>query len=330
MKILIAFMVFSSQVDRGGSMDVLLALGGMAGAAYLLAPAAPLPSETEYKKAMEKLMTTPEDPDANTTVGKYLSFVAGDYPGGMKFLSKSGDKNLRTLAEHELAPLYTDTGPKKVGMGDEWVAAAKLFKPLFRIFYDRAAWWYGQAWLEMKNQPLWGEKLRERLQKIYTIVPGVPPAKNLALPTGWKSLYPDTKASRSTAAARAGSASLQISGWKSPLPSYTAATQSVDVKPGSYRISAWAITDDTDQDDGFLLAVQNQNGNNLLLKPFTVPKDQPWWKKVVMDVDVPADGSRIVLAFNVNSKQGTIFLDEFSVKGADDRELLKNPGFEDR
>lgn len=333
MKILIVSMVLYSQscfLIEDKPMEIAMGLTGIVGAAFFMAPSSPLPSDTDYKKAKDRLQEAPDDPEANTVVGKYLCFVQGDYENGLQFLSKSGDKTLQTLAQHELAPLYADTGPKKIGMGDEWISAAKTQKPLFRIFYDRAAYWYGSAWQEMKNQPLWGDKIRERLQKIYTVVPGVSPSKNLVLPTGWKSPYAETKAGRSQAASRSGGYSFQITGWKSPLPSYTAVGQTIDVKPGVYKISAWAITDGTDQDDGFLLSIQNAAGNNLVLKPVMVPKDQPWWRKFTAEVEVPPEGSRIALAFNVNSKQGTTFLDDWSVKGVDGKELLKNPSFEDR
>ncbi len=330
MAIALSLVVFCSGTLLGETMDLLMGLGGVAGAAFLLAPAPALPSEADYKKALEKLQTTPDDPDANTVVGKYLAFVQGDYEKGMTYLTKSGDKTLRTLAEHERAPLYADTGPKKVGMADEWVNAAKSNRPLFRIFYDRAAYWLGQAWPEMKEQPLWGDKIRERLQKIYTVVPGQAAPTKLALPAPWKSPYADTKGARTSAAFRSGASSFQISSWKSPLPAYTAFGQTIDVKPGPYKVSAWVITDGTDQDEGFLIAVQNAAGNNIILKPIPVIKDEPWWKKVSTDIDVPATGVRIVLALNIGSKAGTIYIDDVSIKGSDGKELLKNGSFEDR
>lgn len=326
MAIALAFVVFF----LGGKMDIMLGLGGLAGLAYLLTPGPILPNEKDYNKALEKLATDANDPEANTIVGKYKAFVLGDYNEGMLFMTKSGDKALQTLAEHERDETHTASGPLKVGMGDEWTAAAKSFKPLYRIFYDRASYWYGLAWPDMRTQPLWGDKLRERLQRLYTVVPGQPAPNKLALPSSWQSPYAETKAFRSQAAARAGSYSMRIASWKTPMPSYTAFGQTVDVKPGLYKISAWVITDGTDQDEGFLIAVQNQAGNNIILKPMPVLKDEPWWKKVSTDVEVPAGGIRIILAFNIGSKAGTIYVDDVSIKGVDGKELLKNGSFEDR
>lgn len=330
MRIFLSVMLSLSPGREGNSMNLLVPLAGIAGIAALLSPPSSVPSEADYKKALEKLQAAPEDQDANTVVGKYLAFVLGKYEDAMVYLAKSGDKTLRTLAEHERAPLYADTPPQKVGMGDEWVAAAKSFKPLYRIFYDRAAFWYAAAWDDLKNQPLWGEKLRDRLQKIYTLNQGVAPPKQLACPSGWKCPIAETKAARSNAAARNGQFSFAITGWKSPLPAYGAVEQYVDVKPGKYKISGWVITDGTDADDSFLIAIQNANGTNLVLHPIILASDKPWWRHVDAELTVPAGGVRMGLAVVIGAKQGMIYVDDLTIAGPDGKNLLKNQSFEDR
>ncbi len=330
MRIFLAAVLCFPRVAEGIHMEALLAFLGLAGVAALLTPAAALPSEADYKKALEKLQATPEDQEANTVVGKYLAFVQGKHEDAMVYLAKSGDKTLRTLAEHERAPLYTDTAIQKVGMGDEWVTAAKSFKPLYKIFYDRAANWYAQAWDDLKGQPLWGEKLRERLQKLYTQVPGVPAPKQLAAPSGWKGPIAETKAARSNTTSRAGQYAFAITGWKSPLPAYGAIEQYVDVKPGKYKISGWVISDGTDADDSFLVNIQNANGTNLLLHPMVFSPDRPWWRRLEAELTVPAQGVRMGLAVVVGSKQGMIYVDDVSIKGSDGKELMKNGSFEDK
>lgn len=330
MRIFLVLVLCSSQVYGRDSMEVLLALGGIAAIAALLSPPSQVPSEADYKKALDKLSTTPGDPDANTVVGKYLAFALGKYDDAMAYLERSGDKTLRTLAEHERAPLYADTAIKKVGMGDEWVAAARSFKPLFRTFYDRASFWYAAAWPDLKTQPLWGDKLRQQLQKIYLVNPTVGAPKNLACPSGWKCPIADTKAGRSQAAPRSGQYSFAITGWKSPLPAYGAVEQAVDVKPGAYKISGWAVTDGTDADDSFLVNVQNANGTNLILHPIILTSDRPWWRYVEADLVVPQGGVRMGISVVVGSKQGMIYVDDLSIKGPDGKELLKNGSFEDK
>ncbi len=333
MEVFLAIVLCCSRNHRGDSMEVLPALLGIAGVTgimALLAPPSSLPTETDYKKALDKLKESPEDADANTVVGKYLAFVQGRYEDAMIYLAKSGDKTLRTLAEHERAPLYADTAPQKVGMADEWVVAAKSFKPLYRIFYDRAAFWYAGAWDELKGQPLWGEKLRDRMQKIYLLNPAAVAPKQIACPSGWKCPIAETKAGRSNATARAGQFALAITGWKSPLPAYGAVEQYVDVKPGKYKISGWVISDGTDADDSFLINIQNANGTNLVLHPMVFSPDKPWWRRIETEVTVPDKGVRMGLAVVVGSKQGMIYVDEISIKGHDGKELLKNGSFEDK
>jgi hypothetical protein len=93
----------------------------------LLLPQSKLPPDTEHRKAIDKLLKDPKDPDANLVAGKFLAFVEGDYKLGLTYLSNSNDATLKVLGEHEIDPAHTDTAPKKVGMGDEWVAAAKKY-----------------------------------------------------------------------------------------------------------------------------------------------------------------------------------------------------------
>lgn len=310
-------------------MEILVALAGIAGTALFL-QSKPLPSAEDYRKAKDKLSTEPGDPDANTTAGKYLAFALGDYESAMPFLLRSGNQTLRILAEHETAPLYADTAVQKVGMGDEWVAAARSFKPLFRIFYDRAAHFYSAAYQDLKTQPVWGDKVRERLQNIYLTNPAAGAPKNLSCPSGWKCPIQETKAGRFQGAFRGGNSSFAVVGWKSPLPAYEAIGQVIDIKPGTFKVSAWVVTDGTNADDQLLVAVQNANGNNVILKPVGIPMDQPWWKKVSFEVEAPAGAVRMALALNISSKQGLVILDDVSIKGSDGRELLKNGGFEDR
>jgi hypothetical protein len=130
--------------------------------------------------------------------------------------------------------------------------------------------------------------------------------------------------------ARAGQSSFAIVCWKSPLPSYSVIEQAVDAKPGMYKVSAYVVSDGTDQQDGFMVYVQNATGNNLVLKPVALPADQPWWKRVSLDVEVPKDGTKIGIGFAVSSKQGMIYLDDLSISGVDGKNLLKNASFEEK
>jgi|SRR5579862_1068683 len=53
------------------------------------------------RSALETLAKSPDDPAANSEMGKYLCFVKGSWDLGLRFLVKGSDLTLRTLAEKE-------------------------------------------------------------------------------------------------------------------------------------------------------------------------------------------------------------------------------------
>lgn len=303
-------------------MEILLALAGITGLALLLA-AGPLPSEADFKKAQEKLKTTPEDPDASTVVGKYLAFVQGNFDDGMKFLGKSSDKTLRTLAEHEQAPLYTDTAVKKVGIGDEWVLAAKTFPALSRIFYDRAASWYTKAWPELKDEPLWGIKLRDQSLKLSASRP--PGMARKGMPSGWK---PDPGTSVDSTIARVGSYSAKVT--TAPKQELILASDSIPVTGKTVNYSGWVRSDGTDSNkDQIYLAWYDKDGQFTGVSSVTAPTDTPFWNYLNGQAKPPADAAFMKVGLNIRSRKGFFWVDDLSVK-VDGKEVLKNGSFEDR
>lgn len=307
-------------------MEILIGLAGLAGLALLLQSKSPLPSEADLKKAQAKLGTDPSDPDANTVVGKYLAFVQGDYQQGLPFLAKSGDATLRTLAEHELAPLYADTAPKKIGMGDEWVAAAKNYKPIYRTFYDRAAQWYAAAWPDLDG--IWKDKLRERLKKLLQVTtPGG--AVKKVVPAGWTTLSPTNKVSTDSTIAHVGGKSIRIDMARDkPAQSFWFQSPLFVAPKGQVTFSAYVASDGTEAaNDRLILNWYNQAGEHIgRAEPF-VPVDSPWWHKVEVTVDVPKDAARFNVAILLFSANGTLWVDDFSVK-SNGKELVDNGSFE--
>lgn len=310
------------------SMEVFLAIAGIAGLAALFSQSKALPSQADVEKALDKLDKNPADPEANTVAGKYKAFVMGDYVAAMPYLVQSKDLTLKTLAEHELDAGYTLNPTDKVTMGDEWVTAAKKLPALNKILYDRASYWYGLAWPDLAGQ--WKDKARERLRKMFQN-PTVAHPKGLTCPTGWVCGVPDAKAARTQMAAHSGQSSFEVVCWKHPIPSYVPIGQPVLVKPGQmYKLSVWALTDDTDVASAALrVHVQNAQGAFTLIKGVAIPTDQPWWKKFEFSFEASPDATTASIDVAVGSKQGVIFLDDFSLI-SDGKELLKNGSFEDK
>ena len=72
----------------------------------------------DVKAAKVTLEKTPDDPEANLVVGKYLCFVKGDWDKGLPMLALGKDDALKAVAEEELAGCASSTEQAK--LGDDW------------------------------------------------------------------------------------------------------------------------------------------------------------------------------------------------------------------
>lgn len=311
--------------------EILLGIAGLAGLAWLLQSRGPLPSEADFKKAKEKLDTNLLDPDANMIVGKYMAFVLGDYSGAMPYLVHAPDKTLRTLAEHELDSQFTDTPPKKVGMGDEWVAAAKSFQPLSRIFYDRAAQWYSAAWPDLDL--VWKEKSRAQGRKLAAARP--PGGARKGLPTGF---HADiwTPGARPPVLdgniARTGSYSVSIPAPDEKVQASASMVKSelIPIAGKNVELSAYVLSDGTENAaDRIFLWFFDQTGTLFDTKAAYYPTDLPFWNRVSVSVPVPANAVRAQFGAARYSKKGSVWVDDISMK-FDGKEAMKNPSFEEK
>lgn len=309
-------------------MEILLAIAGIAGLAALLTQSKPLPTEAEYKKAMDKLVKNPTDPDASLIVGKYIAFVEGDYKMGMIFLSNSSDTTLKALGEHEIDPLYTDNAKKKVGMGDEWVTAAKKFPALSRIFYDRAAQWYVAAWPDL--DAAWKTRTRKQGRKLALSRPPGPARKDL--PVNW--VASPGVAGRPPVLdgnmSRTGSYSVKIppADEKVKDSGSSLASEALVVDGKTFEASAHILADGTENaTDRIFMFFYDQGGNALGHLSAYVPVDLPFWNRVVLKGDVPKDAVRAVFSIALYSKKGSMWVDDVSVK-FENKEAVKNGSFE--
>jgi hypothetical protein len=311
-------------------VELFVALAGAAiGATALLLQSKPLPSADDLKKAQAKLATNPDDPDANKVVGKYLAFVTGDYTAAMPYLSKSGDKVLKPVADHELDPTYTDTPLKKIGMGDDWTIAARSYPQIARILYDRSAFWYAQSWPFVDG--VWKDKLREQMRKLFQNA-GVPDPKGLsAAPSGWKNIDTAQKAGPTTKAAHSGRVSFQVVGSKKIPDQVVSLEQALTAIPGkTYEFSAWVMSDGTDSTNDVISAVFfGPNANMMGVSILLIPQDQPWWHKVEGSFLMPAGAAILQIHVGVASRVGSLFIDDISLR-VDQKEMLQNGSFENR
>lgn len=117
----------------------------------------------DVEKARKALNDTPNDPNDNLVVGRYLCFLKGDWNSGLPFLMKSGDPVLKAVAEKDQAqPTEADL---RMALGDSWWDAAEKETSLAREnLLLRSKYWYVQALAELKG--LARDKIDMRLVEI--------------------------------------------------------------------------------------------------------------------------------------------------------------------
>lgn len=302
-----------------------LAAAGIAGISALL-QAKLVPSEKDFQNALNTLVSTPDDPAANLIVGKYKVFVQGDYTFGIPHLAKSSDKTLQTLAQHELDPKNTDTPEKKVGMGDEWVIAAKKFPALSRAFYDRASDWYVEAWPKLTD--LWKAKLREQGKKLALSRP--PGAARKVFPTGW---VQSTGSLMDQTIARTGSYSAKLPEIdpKTPATELLFYSDPITVTGKKFvEVSAYGMSDLNEGPiDGIFVYIFDKTATGVGTWLTMIPPDLPFWRRYTVRKEIPEHIVFIKVGALKRSKKGTVWADDFTVK-LDDVEVMKNGSFEEK
>ena len=116
----------------------------------------------EMKEAAAVLDKTPDDPQANLTVGKYYCFQKGDWEKGLPMLALGQDETLKAVAAQEIAGPAKPDDQMKVGDA-WWDLAEKEHGQLQATFRSRANYWYQQALPELSG--LAKAKLEKRIKE---------------------------------------------------------------------------------------------------------------------------------------------------------------------
>jgi hypothetical protein len=103
-----------------------------------------LREQKSVDEATLTLASTPDDPAANLTLGRFYCFLRDDWEQGVKYLFKSGDDGLTALAERELSS--PEESAEQIALADMWWdqvdKAPAIDKEACRV---RARYWYQQA-----------------------------------------------------------------------------------------------------------------------------------------------------------------------------------------
>ncbi|MBL8830250.1 MAG: SUMF1/EgtB/PvdO family nonheme iron enzyme [Planctomycetaceae bacterium] len=81
----------------------------------------------DAREAEKTIQQTPDDPAANTTLGRFHCFVRRDWPKGLPYLQKSSDKDYHQLGEDGLS--LSPDAAKRRELGERWLAKAITAEP---------------------------------------------------------------------------------------------------------------------------------------------------------------------------------------------------------
>ncbi|MBW3596477.1 MAG: hypothetical protein KY475_04285 [Planctomycetes bacterium] len=100
----------------------------------------------EYQDARKTLETTPEDPAANLTAGRWLCLEKGQWKQGLASLAQAGNHPLAEAARRDraVAALPVESPAQMVEVADQWFDAA-LADEEDHGFLGRAHFWYTRA-----------------------------------------------------------------------------------------------------------------------------------------------------------------------------------------
>lgn len=287
------------------------------------------------KKAEATLKESPDNPDANLVLGKYLAFSKGDWDLAIPCLAKGSDPFYQALADKERA------GAKPLEIGDAWwtgsteveahlltgatssmkVDAKREAARLRTFFTQRAVLFYGRAWPDLTGQDK--ERIRSCMQRVFQS--SSPALKSASAPKEW-AIDPAAKIAPTDISIHTGRKSLLMMGGKVRS---TVLGQTVALKPNAEcELSGWVLSDGTDGAEDEIYAPGYSTSGKLVLHPkLAVLTDQPWWKRVSAKFTTPVDMAKMEVHFSLTSTKGAIYLDDVSLT-VDGKEVLKNGSFE--
>lgn len=98
-------------------------------------------SAKDVKPAQQKLKTSPDDPQANLIVGKFVCFIQGKWDDGLPLLAKGADADLKSAAT---ADIGSPVDPSAMtGLAEKWWSYGE--KNSVRPAKERGVFWYKLA-----------------------------------------------------------------------------------------------------------------------------------------------------------------------------------------
>lgn len=272
------------------------------------------------RAALETLKTRPNDLQARATVGRFRCLFEEQWSEGVTLLSRSTGGELATLAAKDFAS-PAESGARRELADAWWTCAGK--SPLGRdALRRRALTWYRLAWPDLGGGDR--EATRRRLLGLGT---EFLPDTTGGTPPPWGIL--EERAGSDPTLARSGARSLRLTRQASVVSRQLAACAG-----DTYLLSAWALTQWTGTADGVIVRFlsKGRDGDEVQMEDSTaLPADFPFWSRVQRRLTAPANALRVEVLLRKRSPQGSVWLDDVSLRReGEDLELIENGSFEER
>jgi hypothetical protein len=260
---------------------------------------------TEVRSAMKKLEASPDDSAANLSVGLYL--LAQKDERWLAHVGKCSDRDVRKAFDEEIEALKGDKYVNWSATGDAWLTAAKkLKKP---VLQEHGVECLARAWerADASDKVV----MRVRLSKIAAPPDGYEKAGPPGSPAGWSPFEAPWGASVDSRFARTGRCSVKLL----PVKEYSSAESlKIPVIPGKPCVlSAWVFAQDVDQAGDLNLSFRDASGKKLDKPSVIVPGDSPFWRRIEVRCEVPAQAAWVLVRLDIKFTHGAIWMDDVSV-----------------
>lgn len=275
----------------------------------------------EFSKAQKK--GKEDDPVATLAMGKFYCFIKGDWAKGLPFLAKASDEKLKAVVEADLK--MPEEAGKRIAVAEAWADLMRSQKEASAksAMADRAIQWYRAAWPSLSKDERDAVRVKSRtLQaRVMQAAPKAPPVSE------WYGFLNPARSIVVDSFAHYGSAAAKLS---KDCPSASSGKR-IAANPGkSYEISAWVLSDGTDNAQDYVLVRWFDSGGNYVGQEGpAAPIDMPFWTRISQSVKCPDNAVSMDVSAQIRSQKGFIMLDDVSLK-LGSRELLSDGSFESK
>lgn len=277
----------------------------------------------EVDEAKGKLTTTPDEPKANLTVGRWMVFEKGKVKEGLPYLAKGADKRLSEAAKLEME------GFDALRTGEAWMKASADPRLPRTTLLKLACEGFRKAW--EAEDPLTKDRLRAR---ILALLASPKPGKLQADagPPPWTIMGGQSKVSWDSTLSWTGERSVKLmaANRSADAKAWTGFYQklSVPVVAGAeYKVSLRALTEKSAGGNGVWLIFWGADNKAVKeVSTFFAP-DLPVWTLSELKLEAPPGAVKVEVSLHHDSPGGAVWIDDISLT-CQGEEILSNGDLE--